>query len=812
MQPPFDPLPLADLLAIETLRDLEHGAPEYRPSVDLPLAGQIDADPRGGVAHPEEALAQRADRVLSAEYGLGRQRIADGLRFVRLGWVALLVVVGALATGICANRLLVRGSNEPVSIDGFAMLLGLNLLLAVPPTLLMIASLFGGRAKEKASHGGFVADLVQDVARLFLLVYWLLVAALQVVRNRWLKRLGPGADRALRPLEAVNALLRVWSGVLLRGLGLTSHLAWCVALSVVLASFLASAVFRQYDFRWQSTWLDDSSKLAALQAACAPIAGLPLVPVPDEDLVRYLDEERFPAETRATHRAASARLLFAMLLYYGLLPRCLLAAIAGVQVARSVRALRPKLGDPYFRQVLERLQLPPMGSSDDIPKGEDRAERGSAPAAASPGATQIQRPASACAAMKPAAAPASKLAVAAFEVAVPKDAWLSTFALDERDRAWVLGNAADRASRKAVVDALTAAAPEIARVLLVASLREAPDDLFLQFLAALLASLPAAAAAETVLVLTGGEALREKFGGDADRVEGRVRLWRQRAAACGVSPDRVVEFDHENATSEARRLLRARLDGLWRAGSSGGTGAAPRLHRANRFAEAARLIVQCAEQAAQTASPEEMERQTQSLHARLRELYGRETGLLTKALAKAGPDLERFGQSLADAGRQAGQHAADRLRDGLAAWTNGAARIRAYLGGLSGRWAAAGGLVAALGLTSLGLTPALVGGAVASLFGLHAPLLLAKLGWRRDPAEPGEAAAERLSLDDLVRSSVVWALVLEVQGSPEESIARALAGILADLDRPVASAGEARQLLDTVSGRLEALGAQATYA
>ncbi len=820
MQSRSGSLPLADLLAIETLRRLEHGEPEYRPSVDLALAGELDVDHRGAPARPWEVLAQRADRILSDRYGLGRQRIAEGLRLLRLAWLALLAVIAVLATGICANRLLARRSNEPVSIDGFVMLLVLNLVLAIPPTLLMIASLLGPHREDKATRGGFAAELLQDVSRVFLVVHWLLVAALQAVRSRLVKRHGPGADAIARPLEAVNMLLRAWSGVLVRGVSVTSHLAWCLALGVVLASFFLSTLFRQYDFRWQSTWLDEASKLAWLRAVCAPIAGLPCAPAPDEveDLVRYLSEEPLLAQSRPALRAATARLLFAALLYYGLLPRGVLFAMAWVQVARSVRALRPRLDDPYLRAILDRLRRPPMGSSDgpgetgdeasSVPAGGNRFAQPGEPEASAGSGSQTARPASPATPAEH--RPDAQLAVMTFEIDLPEEAWRSTFGLEARDRPWVLGNASDRASRKAILGRLASSSAHVGRVLLVAHLREAPDDLFLRFLADVVGALSPAAAGGIVLVLTGGTALRAKFGGDADRVEARVRLWRQRAASCGVSADRVLEFDHENATAESRRVLRDRLDSLWAHRSVDEVLPHRGLLRAGRFAQAATMILQAVSQAAPTASPEDVQPQAQSLHEHLGALYARERGLLTRTLANASPELERLRDSLADAGRRAGQRVAECVRDGLSAWTNAAARLRAYVGSLSGRWAAAGGIAAALGLTGLGLTPALVGGAVASLFGLHAPILLGRLGWgHASPAEPGDDAATPHALDDLVRGNLVWALVLELQGNPEETIARTLAHLLADLDDPLASADDARRLLAVVSGRLEALGENA---
>jgi hypothetical protein len=458
-----------------------------------------------------------------------------------------------------------------------------------------------------------------------------------------------------------------------------------------------------------------------------------------------------------------------------------------------------------------------MGSSEGLAEREE----GTAPAATegNGSAQPVERAASSPVASRTAQAvsagalaehrPDAQLAVLAFEVTLPEDAWLSTFALEARDRPWVLGNAGDRASRKTILERLASSA-RVARVLLVANLREAPDDLFLRFLADVVAALSPAAADGLVLVLTGGTALREKFGGDAERVEARVRLWRQRVASCGVLADRVLEFDHESATAEARRLLRVRLDRIWGLRPAGEVLPDRGLHRAGRFAEAARIILQAVWQVAPTTSVEDVQRQAQSLHQHIGAIYARERGLLTRTLANASPELDRFRESLADAGWQAGQRVAECVRDGLASWTNAAARMRAYLGGLSGRWAAAGGIAAALGLTGLGLTPALVGGAVASLFGLHAPMLLGKLGWGRAPADPAEDAAKPHPLDDLVRGNLVWALVLELQGNPEETIARTLTHLLADLDEPLASVDDARRLLDLVSGRLEALGETAT--
>ena len=133
-----------------------------------------------------------------------------------------------------------------------------------------------------------------------------------------------------------------------------------------------------------------------------------------------------------------------------------------------------------------------------------------------------------------------------------------------------------------------------------------------------------------------------------------------------------------------------------------------------------------------------------------------------------------------------------------------------YVKQLSVPWAAALAIAGGLAVAAAGAAPVVVVSAVGAVFGAYSsnqcqgkatapgPRLRGS-----EPVAPSNPSSD-LALDDVVRASVAWALVLELQGNPEETIA----GVLTDLLdgcclETVDSMERVHGLLDEVGSRLQ---------
>ncbi|MHB1035010.1 MAG: DUF2868 domain-containing protein [Pirellulales bacterium] len=1026
---------LADLLTIATLRGLEGDEPRFLPSVDLPLGKRLAPQDTSNPGAMAKVLAARADSILRAEYGLGRSAIAWAVKWLWRIRLLFVVFVAASAAGICGRVLLAREADQTVSVEGLVWFLAINIMMAVPPVLLMLAGLMKhpGHAEPEPSPRSFVAEILEDLGKALIAFYWVALAGMSLIQKHLLSRSFSSArssEKVDRFGEAMGVLVDEQSDLLLKAVAMTSHLCWTIVCSVVLVCFSASTTFRDYDFQWHSTWLDQSGKLRWLENGAAPIRWLPPTPVPDKHLVAYLsagapqsgpevppiplstrivdlarsakesqqrvhsssDRIRFPedhgkgiekqkqegiaaarehlyrldslveairddsnamallgsqgketlndltrqlrglrataeerktaaevllfdeakndrevkpqsttghinadqialgtlldginreqqaarkdADLHSTSRASCAHLMASFLLYYGVVPRLILLVIARIQLARSLRALRPSLTSPYIAQIIVNLTKPPMGPSSDpaLPTGTSRdampftppatavgiasrlkhtsepaplhpAKLASAPPALSANELPLSppcRPGEAAPAAMPTDAgdqlldepaspqPPPKLsAIVGYEVEAPAGGWRDAIPLSTLGEVAALGNAADRKSRGRAVSELSRLASEVRFLTIVVDVIGSPDSQFVTFLRAAIASLPSDAALRTVVLLSGGDGLRVKFSDDAERIRVRVRLWREKSAECGVQENHVFEFDHRVATPESRRQLLDRLESI--------RGAMPgeELHSpttvvvAGKFGHASKLIRAAARAAASYSETDQFAHQTRELHKKIRDLYDQEATWLSRTCLAFGHPSDSLPPLAAPDGDQA-SHAFDKLQNGAASLIDvGCEKLQrarqwwssfsGYARGLSGHWAVAGGLAAALG-GSLAGVPAIATVwllAAGAALGAQLPALKQKLVCLLPPASDKQMEAADagdtptgFSLDDLVRTNVVWALVLELQGNSEETIATTLRCLLNDCcPGLIGTANETHELLDQLHQRLRHLPA-----
>ena len=550
------------------------------------------------------------------------------------------------------------------------------------------------------------------------------------------------------------------------------------------------------------------------------------------------------AAARETHfrskaRASCAVLMAAFLLYYGILPRVLLLLIANFQLRLSLRRLRPSLTAPYFAKIVAYLSNPPMGPSPEPALATDGqigpvgpvdgslTSPDQKPAKAKPAVTSTEPPEG--------APPSSSLAVVfSYEVEVPANGWSDAIPLSAFGEVHDLGNANDRASRTLIISALRGLAVEIRDLVVVVDLIGSPDNQFVTFLQATIGLLPESARSGTVVLLSGGERLRAKFSDDVDRIRTRVLLWREKIAHCGVPEDHIFEFDHHVATAQSRHELRDRLEAIRGNGSGRVRQSSSAIRLAGRFSKAGTLICDAVKMVAGCSDADRFGSETRELHQRIRDLYEQEASLLARAFATVGGTPQSLTPVLTAAGDQASA-GIDKLQNGAQTlvqvgrdkaeqaqqwWSH----FKGYTAGLSGRWAVAVGLAAALsgslaGVPAMASLWAFVAGAA---LGCQVPSLFSSLKQKLLRLLPGagrggtgnaaiQVTTDDMCLDDLVRTNVVWALVLELQGNSEEVIAKTLQWLLTDCHPGlIESLGKTQELLHEVEDRLRQLLATAS--
>jgi hypothetical protein len=813
---------LVDLLAIQTLRVLENDEPRFVPTVDVPIAGGLAPNAMQDTFTLEHVLADRADQILRDEYGAGKPAINAIVKTVRLGLLAFVLFITVGATTLCGRVLLAREADDPVNIVGFAGFLGLNLLMAIPPVLLMIAGLIPHGPKRRQGTRGTIAGILEDLGNVASAVYWVLEWAI----SRVSRKLARQSERSVNATQATSA---AGGKLLLRAAAFTSHLCWTIVCGIVLISFLYAATFHAYDFTWDSTLVDQQSKLPVLQTIAAPISNLPFVVEPDDGLAKYLSagkDQKAPmaSEFREKERRACATLMASLLLYYGLLPRAILALLAFVQLRLTVRTLHPSPTSPYFAAIIGNLTTVPIDTSSKPAEPTSTPQTSWEPP---PTGTNAAVPHQLPPSSQPCSTP--RAVVFSYEVSPPKDGWASALNLKGDARRDDLGNAEDRASRQRIVGELERDSQAITSVMLVVDLIGSPDNQFMGFVRSALTPLSDSARAASIALLSGGERLRRKFSDDAEPIRTRVLLWRQEIVKCGIHEENVFEFDHASMTAGSRQVL---LNHLKRIGKPSNdvqpSGRSIRL--GGRFAQARTLISAAANSISSPASPDQLAAKTKELHQQLHELYGQEPSMFSRSFAQVKGIATPFGPGLDTVSAQASA-GLGKLREGAEAIggvglksaeqvLQGLSSVVEYAKGLDFRWGGAFALaaLAAPFLAGAGAITAAGAATVAGLglaTGIHVPMITKKLarlipGMSRKTTEAGDGQpdGEDFGLDDLVRTAVVWALVLELQGNSQDVIVKALQRVLAGCYPDVVdSPDKAQALLNEVTERLRTLAA-----
>lgn len=836
---------LADLLGIQVLRRLDKNEPKYCADIDVPLAADAPRDHRGHLKKPDRVLADRADLVLQTRHGINAGWLGEVVGWLRVLRFFGYVIVLMIAFGLAEPWL---REGEIVNVEWLFGFLGTLLVSMTITTVLMVMAIFARRKSEDSPEESPTAGGATNAFAKLLVAHWLIQfvvrRAVPWIERRILKRSDEKSPEEIKRIENVSQTLYETLSQQSRRMALeaaaTSNTIWFLLSLGVTLSLGKMGLFREYDFRWRATIVSEDFMRDVTQEMARPLRGLPLVEQPTDADVHWLatGEVDGPDDQGAiaqNHRQLWGRLFLAYLLYYGVVPRLVLMLISRWLAARGWTSLKPRLKDSYFQTIIENIEKPPLDSSLEEQEGPEDQTPEYRPwrSQTQTGATNVSPPDSATGSEKQApkksveAAPAQEhvrgtnTVVFSYDVPEPSEGWPKALAMAGNGYVMSLGNAGDRASRKKTSTEIADQKAEIGLLVVVADLVDNPDGLFEHFVRENVDRLSPHAGRS--LILVGGERLRQRYEGDSQKVGTRIDLWKQRAIAAGIEKEKIVEFDHEHATTAAQNILRDKMKAMQPQAkqTNESPSASGHLQVAGLFRKATSVVImgRIHENTAHQ-SPEELRQTTAEIHTGLRSLYRKQASVLEKAFANVNIDTNRIRSAVSQKAHLA-QDQFDKLED----FSRMSALVQRYTKGLSGKWAIGGGVVCALGsgtlaaLSAPALLPALIpavtlgaqAGVLGSVFSAHAPHLVAKLT-RRRPKPEGDAEIpeedlipeDQFCLDDLVRSSTLLALILEFQGNAEDRIAQSLETILSDVPDTELNTPEAASLwLTQVADRTE---------
>lgn len=527
-----------------------------------------------------------------------------------------------------------------------------------------------------------------------------------------------------------------------------SHGLWtafnvgCITLLLLLLST------RYYTFGWETTILP-SGTYAPLIEAIGWLPGRAGFNVPGESQIAA-SQWTGAGEPPHEARAAWSGLLVGSMVVYGFVPRVMLLAASLIGLSRAQRRFRLDTSKAGYVRLRHHLMPPSAGS-----RVVDHEDIGAA-APVTEGVTGDARTLSDSAAVP----------IVGIEIDEPATGWPPRGAELSLQN---LGRIDSRQQREQVLHSLRSVPARPSTLIAVCAVSTTPD----RGVARLLEQLREAAGAPLTLVLTGGHALRQR-GGD-QLLAGRVGDWHQLARSIGIDASRVLELDLDHATDVSMQKLAEALGGHLSEEFS-----------RRRIEEAFDAIIRhrC------TWHGQPSDQQQLALHTDIAGLYRSSAGSWLKRVR------ETAGRS-ADVFQQA---------------RSGAARAMSLLPGnlrATSAWALAGATAGALGCVAVAslITPAalaalpgwsMVGGAVTTV--LHAARQLTST----QAGSPEETRTQHIDgTSDAVRAALVFALLLELQGRPEQEISNVLGRTVRPDDAPPENPAPLKPWLDDVRHRFD---------
>lgn len=291
---------------------------------DREWASRAAAEVVGEGASPEVFLARRGELVLD-RMGPRQPAVPRTVRGLRWRpWVGIVVIVGAFLFGLLIDR-----------VGG-----GASINLLAPPVFALVAwnvvvyvSLIVRVVAFRAAGPGPVRGLLIRLAAL----------RTPLTRHR-------GGDAGETRRSILTALPADWARVAAPLYGVRAarvlHLAAAATALGVIAGLYTRGLAFEYRASWESTFLGAEQVRALLAATLAPGSWITGIPVPD---VASLEAIRAPdSENAATWMHLLAGTVAAVVV----IPRIVLAVLAGLIERRRATRVELPLSEPYYRRLV----------------------------------------------------------------------------------------------------------------------------------------------------------------------------------------------------------------------------------------------------------------------------------------------------------------------------------------------------------------------------------------------------------------------------------------------------------------------------
>ncbi|MHC4079896.1 MAG: DUF2868 domain-containing protein [Planctomycetota bacterium] len=703
-----------DRLLAEAVRALERDGAQ---PIDDPRA---EAEAAGAGGDFEQRVAIRA-RSLDASRGLGEALVQT--RQVIGVIMAVGMLLAAVAGAGAARASLATADDAPVNIYwALGGLLGIQTLLLAVWIVMMIK---GPSALAGASLGGAVFSVGRRLS------------------GRWHK--GRAHEAAIEATGVVMAR----GGMGRWMLSAISHGLWVVFNVMCLLLLVLMLSARHYRFVWETTILSADAYTSLTHGIAWGPAKLGF-PTPTPQQISASDGSlpptALPLDQIESARHAWSGLLIGSLVTYGLGPRVILLGLCLRLLRGARRRWRLDTNRPGYLRLQPRLmpQTESLGVIDPDTPGVDEADAPTAPG--------------------PQRAPTGPPAVLGLEIDAPASPWPPKVAgVSWRD----LGLVDDRLDRQRALEQLAEPEAGPATVVIVCGLTTTPDRGHVAFIE----QVRQASRSPVALVLTGGEAFRQR--GDGGQLAGRIEDWRTLANDAGVSAEQVIELDLDHLTDTSISGL-AELVGA-------DPGAPP---GARRIESAFDLIVDHLDR--WKGDPDDKQRA--ALHEAIAAHYRSELSSWQTALGVTAQELKKD------------------LSAGLRSGAEGVVRLLPQRLKTDARWIAAGAVAGALGCVAAAAlaAPAVIGALPVwtALGAAVAAVVRATTSVAKDQGSADQPLPS--GRGDAVRAAALFALLLELQGRDEAAITRILDETVGDTEPPeIETAAAARGWLDEVRHRLD---------
>jgi len=807
---------------------------ELDPGVDLRLSpDRFDSD--------DELLVARARRWLPAHHHLPED-LEHNLDHFAVRWLpAIVSVTFGMISGLSSTWFTDR--DHQVQVFWFVSIVSIQFLLLVPAAVFLV---FQGWQTRHSKH----ADPATKPFGFLNLILAVFVGGF-VRCMLWLARCIPGAtsQRAKAGVEHDHGLgwkaiaeVLFESHALRLKVAMSLHLFWLTALSLALIGLGWRTAGDQYKFSWRSTWIDAAAirEVSNFVAAIGPANRLFAKRPIDEAAVDYLRKspEQLEQEEREwrlkqeelelplddiSKRWEQRRLeiqqswlctLVDFILLLAVLPRALVLAPTILLWKRERDAeCRVDLDDPYCLELLALLRKTGPKFVPGSPQPESQSVLTNLPAERTP-------------MVEPPAVPAVN------SLRTSKRLWIAGYNLDPPTAdvlalppelagvTWV-GELNGMSDRDELLRDIGRTSGSCRLVLFVRALMT-PDKTVVGFLRDTHNGI--AEPHGLLVVLTELDVLRVNFDNDLNKVRARLNLWVSKCREAGLEEGDCLEFDHLTLTAASRDLLARRLAD-WYAGN---VHLERKRHWAGKLPAAFDAISRFVDERPDMQSRDDTIALTHEIHKTLSGIYcgdrplANPLDLLQRALPR------RLEQARDEIRNAIGDFADDHAEGLPEVWKKQVRGLLAWwkiLQQVNWRWSVAGGILcsvaapvgvlAVAGLSGLPLVMpvALFGGlggivtaatAQTTIFDrLRTLLARSEVGDTHRPTSPGARAT--IGLDELIRSSVLWALVLELQGTPEDVLVDTLNSLTSGIDQQIEDITAAKGCLEQIQRRYQQL-------